>query len=280
MKVQDVITNRIIEKLEEGTIPWQRPWTSGEFPKNLISKKEYRGINTFMLSCAGYASPYWATFKQISGLGGKVKKGEHGYPVIFWTWLNNKSDAENERKIPFLRYYSVWNVEQTEGIDPAKIPSAVVINDNERLEMCENVLKNMPLKPEIKHIDNRAYYSPVLDFVNMPKMETFKDSENYYSVVFHELTHATGHKSRLARKDFDGNCFGSDSYSKEELVAELGAAFLCGICGIERKTIDNSAAYIQSWIKKLKNDKQLIISASGLAQKSTDYILNRNFEAA
>lgn len=278
MKVAEVITNRILDKLNEGTVPWHKPWSGGSWPKNIVSKKEYRGVNTFMLSCTEFSSPYWGTFKQISELGGTVIKGEHGYPVIFYTWLKDKSDFENDRKIPFMRFYKVWNMDQCEGIDPKKIPVAVKLNENERLDMCEGIVANMPMKPEIKHIEQRAYYSPVLDFVNVPKLETFDSTENYYSTLFHELTHSTGNKSRLARKEFDGNCFGSESYSKEELVAELGAAFLMGVCGIENKTIDNTAAYIQSWINRLKNDKQLIISASGLAQKSCDFIMNKKFE--
>jgi len=275
MKVSDVITNRILDKLNEGVVPWHKPWAGGSWPKNIVSKKEYRGVNTFMLSCTEYSSPYWGTFKQISDLGGTIKKGEHGYPVVFYTWLEDKRGIENERKIPFMRFYKVWNMDQCEGIDVKKIPAAVVVNENERIAMCENLVNKMPKKPEIKHIEQRAYYSPTLDYVNVPKMETFDSSETYYSTLFHELTHSTGNKSRLARKEFDGNCFGSESYSKEELVAELGAAFLMGYCGIENKTLDNSAAYIQSWIKRLKNDKNLIISASGQAQKSCDFIMNK-----
>jgi len=275
MKVADVITNRILDKLNEGTVPWQRSWSGSEWPKNLVSKKEYRGVNHLMLSCAGFGSPYWVTFKQCSDMGGTIKKGEHGWPVLFYTWLNDKSDVENERKIPFMRFYKVWNVDQTEGIEADKIPALMPRNENERMDLCEGVIANMKLRPEIKHMEARAYYSPKLDYVNMPKLETFDKSESYYSVLFHELTHSTGHSSRLARKDFNESGFGSESYSKEELVAELGAAFLCGHCGIDNKTIDQSASYIQSWIKRLKNDKTLIISASGLAQKSTDYILGK-----
>lgn len=278
MKVADVITNRIIEKLEAGTVPWQKSWSGGsEWPKNLISKKEYRGVNALMLSMSGYDSPYWVTFKQCADLGGSIKKGEHGYPVLFYTWLNDKSDSENERKIPFMRFYKVWNLVQCEGINSDKVPAVVERNENERLDVCEGVVASMKLCPEIKHMEQRAYYSPKLDYVNMPKMESFNSSEDYYSVLFHELVHSTGHDSRLKRKDFNEGVFGSESYSKEELVAELGAAFLCGYCGIDR-TIDNSASYIQSWIKRLKNDKTLIISASGQAQKAFDYIVGKEFD--
>ena len=278
MKVADVITNRIIEKLEAGTVPWQKPWSGGSWPKNVVSKKEYRGVNSFVLGCSEFSSPYWGTFKQISDLGGTITKGQHGSPVLFYTWLEDKSDFEVERKIPFMRFYKVWNLEQTTGVDMSKVPVAVVLNDNEKLDMCESIIKNMPLRPEIKFKEARAYYSPTLDIVNMPRMETFKDSESYYSTIYHELGHSTGHKSRLARKDFDGNCFGSDSYSKEELVAELTASFLMSVCGIENKTIDNSASYIQSWIRKFKNYKNLLISASSQAQKAFDFITNKRFE--
>lgn len=278
MKVADVITNRIIDKLNEGVVPWHRPWVGGSCPMNVVSKKEYRGINTFMLSMNGYSSPYWGTFKQISDLGGQINKGEHGFPVVFYTWLDDKRDSDGElRKIPFMRFYKVWNLDQCSGIDMSKFTVAPELKENEKIAKCEEIVENMQKRPEIRFNEQRAYYSPSKDFVNMPKMKSFKDSESYYSVLFHELTHSTGHESRLARKDYAEGYFGSETYSKEELVAELGAAFLMGICGIENKTLDNTASYIQSWIKRLKNDKTLIISASSLAQKSVDFILNKKF---
>lgn len=288
MRVEDIITARIMEKLESGTVPWHRPWSGGEMPKNLITKKEYRGINIFILSCSGYSSPFFASFKQVQELGGNVKKGEKGFPVVFWKWLSyakkNENDETQEHSFPFLRYYTVFNIEQTEGIDESKIPSLVKkYNDLEKIEQCEIVVSNMPQRPAIGHGEARAYYMPLSDSVNMPKMETFDSSEEYYSTLFHELTHSTGHESRLNRKGVGGSegswsVFGSAPYAKEELVAEMGAAFLCGYCQIENKTIDNSAAYIHNWLQKLKNDSKLVIMAAAQAQKAVDFIMGKKSE--
>jgi antirestriction protein ArdC len=285
MKVEEIITARIIEKLEQGTVPWHRPWAGGEAPKNLITKKEYRGVNVFILNAMGHGSPFWVSFKQAQELGGNVKKGEHGTPIVFWKWLNKKDDDGNitSDKFPFLRYYTVFNVDQVEGIDESKIPElAIKYNELERIEKCENVVMSMPKRPEITYHEQRAYYKPSTDSVNMPKMETFDGSEEYYSTLFHELTHSTGHQSRLNRKGIISGIasFGSQEYSKEELVAEMGAAFLCGYCQIENKTIDNSAAYIKSWLRTFKDDAKMVIMAAAQAQKASDFILGKNEAAA
>jgi len=276
MKVYEIITDRIMEKLEQGCVPWHKPWAgNSEYPKNLITKKEYRGINVFILSCAGYASPYWLTYKQAKELGGNIQKGEKGSPVVFWKWLEKKSDDETEEKIPMLRYYTVFNVCQTEGIDEKKIPElAIKYNELEKIEICEQVVARMPKRPEIVHKEQRAYYRPSNDTLNMPLFESFDDAEKFYSVIFHELTHCTGHQSRLKRRGItEITAFGSKEYSKEELVAEMGAAFLCGHCQIENKTIDNSAAYIKSWLSELHDDKKMVVVAAAQAQKAADFIL-------
>lgn len=284
MKVEDVITDRIIKQLEAGTVPWHKPWSGGEdAPKNLVGKKKYRGINAFLTACSSYASPYWLSYKQCTELGGKVKHGEHGTPVIYWNWKEVKKDdsEEIEKSIPFMRYYTVFNLEQCEGIPDGKIPTKPenVLNDFDRIQDCEVVVAEMPKKPEIKHEKQAAYYAPSPDYVNMPKFETFNSPQEYYSTLFHELTHSTGHKDRLARKCIDDcggwSAFGTAPYAREELVAEMGAAFLCGHVGIENKTLDNSAAYIASWLKRLKNDSKLVIIAAGQAQKASDFILGR-----
>jgi len=286
MKVEEIITAKILAKLEAGTVPWHKPWSGGDMPKNLVSKKEYRGINTFLLSCSGFSSPYWLSFKQAQELGGTVKKGEKGSPVVFWKQLPIEETDENGKKtvknIPFLRYYTAFNLDQCENINPDKIPqSAKVLNNNEKIEQCEAIVAGMPKRPEINHGEQRAYYRPITDTVNMPKMETFDGSEEYYGTLFHELTHATGHETRVNRKGVSGesgewSSFGSAPYAKEELVAEMGAAFLCGICQIENKTIDNSAAYIKSWLKRLKDDAKLVIMAAAQAQKAADFIRGIN----
>jgi antirestriction protein ArdC len=286
MKVEEIITARIIEKLEAGTVPWHRPWSGADMPKNLISKKEYRGINVFILSAMGFGSPYWVSFKQAQELGGNVRKGEKGCPVVFWKWLESAETDENgqQRKAshPILRYYTVFNVLQIDGIDETKIPALAQKYDaRERITVCENVVDNMPKRPEIIFDYAGAFFRPATDTVNMPKIETFDSSEEYYSTLFHELTHSTGHETRLNRRGSDvPRHFGDKEYSKEELIAEMGAAFLCGHCQIENKTIDNSAAYIANWLRKFRDDAKMVIMAGGAAQKAVDFILGRQVAEA
>ncbi len=278
MKVYEIITNRIIEKLEEGIVPWRKPWQSVEgMPKNLISKKEYRGINVFMLAVQGYENPYWLSFKQVQELGGNVKKNEKGTPVVFWNWVNEVDDEGNEKNIPFMRYYTVYNVAQCENIDKSKIPSIPEVhNVFDHIAHCEAVIASMPNCPEIQQGKQRASYNPVSDLVSMPRFDSFDTAEEYYSTLFHEMIHSIGHASRINRLQNNASRFGDGDYSREELVAEMGAAFLCGFTGIENITINNSVAYIQGWLKALKDDKKLVIMAAAQAQKAADYILRTN----
>jgi antirestriction protein ArdC len=273
--VYEIITDQVIEKLKQGEIPWHQPWTGSGYPTNLVSKKPYQGINVFLLLARGYANPYWVTFKQAQQLGGSVKKGEKSAMVVFWKQVKVKDKAESElteKTIPFLRYYRVFNVEQCEGL---KTPDVEVNPDFQPISECEKTVNGMPNKPTIQHQEQRAYYSPKDDCVNMPKPESFNNEEFYYSVLFHELGHSTGHESRCARKAFhEWAPFGSESYSKEELVAEMTAAFLCGHCQIEQQTIDNSVAYIKSWLGKLQDDPKMVVLAASQAQKAANYILN------
>jgi len=282
-KIYDIINSRIIELLQQGTVPWRKTWhVETNSPKNLVSKKEYRGINIFMLACMPYNSPFWLTFKQASDKGGHVRKGEKSTPVIFWKWLDKKDvgddDAETATvngKIPMLRYYSVFNLEQTEGI-PSPPTTETIINTFNPIERAEQIIAGMPYRPEIKHGGNSAAYSPMLDYVKLPVPEAFDSPEEYYSTAFHELSHATGHASRVGRKGIlEPSYFGSHEYSKEELIAEMGAAFLCGHAGIEQRTIENSAAYIHGWLRSLKNDKKMLIMAAAQGQLASDFILNR-----
>src|SRR5262249_48793599 len=274
-----VITDRVIMLLEQGTIPWQKPWQSGHLlPRNLISKREYRGVNVFLLHAMSYQSPFWLTFNQAKELGGNVKRGEKACPVVFWKWLDVEDGGEKER-VPFLRYYSVFNVAQCEGIRGDKIPS---LSGTGRVHCpiaeAERIVQSMPKRPAVKTGLDRAFYSPAGDFVGMPAPEHFRSGEDFYSVLFHELTHATGHESRLNRKGVSGSdgewsAFGSTPYAKEELVAEMGAAFLCGHVGIVERTLDNSAAYVSSWLQRLKDDRRLVVQAAAQAQKAADFVL-------
>ena len=283
MNVYKITTDQIIEKLQEGTIPWHMPW-SADGPRNLISDKPYRGINVFLLGSLGYMSPYWLTFKQAQSLGGHVNKGEKGTPVVFWKRYSKMETDPDTRKVKearrfVLRYYRVFNIEHC-TLPPEEIPQAdPTTKEFDPIPKAESVVEAMPNAPEITHQSQRACYSPLLDVVNMPRPESFDTPENYYSTLFHELTHSTGHESRLNRKGItDPVHFGSHSYSKEELIAEMGAAFLSGHCGIEDRILDNSAAYINGWLGRLRNDPKLVVMAAAKAQKSSDYIQGVKYE--
>jgi antirestriction protein ArdC len=278
MNVYEKVTARIMEILETGTVPWKKPWTSSEGPKNLISKKPYRGINSFLLNCSPYSSPYWMTYRQASEKGGQVKKGEKSTAIVFWKWLDRKAvpdedDNSNSGKVPLVRFYNVFNLDQIDGIT-APVEEQPV-NPFSPIEQAEQVISNMPQRPGIQYGGDRACYSPTFDCIKLPNQEVFKSPEEFYSTAFHELAHATGHNSRLSRKGIlEPSYFGSHDYSQEELVAEFGASMLCGFAGIEQQTLENSAAYIQGWLKVLKNDQKLAIIAAGQAQRAADFILN------
>ena len=244
---------------------------------NGITKKAYRGINVFLLSASGYGSPYWLTYKQTAKIGGNVKTGEKGSPIVFWKVGKYETDEGVEKDSYLLRYYTVFNTDQCEGLELLSLPRTRQDNTVDPIETCETVIKNMQKAPEITFLQDRAFYTPRTDKVNIPPKRLFSDATGYYSTIFHELTHSTGHESRLNRHGENSldTHFACESYSKEELVAEMGAAFLCGQCGIEPKTLDNSAAYIASWLKQLRKDKKLVIFAAAQAQKAADFILNR-----
>jgi antirestriction protein ArdC len=280
--VYAIVTDRIIDLLEKGTIPWQKPWTGGEIPMNAFSKRPYRGINHLLLLSLNYERNLYLTWDQLKQLGASVNRDEHGHIVVFWQMLNAKSgEIEEERTekpkdIPYLRYYKVFNVQQCRDLPEGLIPLKLE-KEHVPIETCESIINSMPLRPLIKHKEQKAYYHPVADFINMPKKKSFSNPESYYTTLFHELVHSTGHEKRLNRKSLTEMAeFGSEPYSFEELVAELGAAYLCSSAGTILGQLSNSAAYIKGWLTKLKNDKRFIIQASGAAQKAVDYILNQN----
>ncbi len=279
MNVYEQVTNRIMEILETGTIPWKKPWRSSEGAKNLISKKAYRGINQFLLNCSPYASPYWLTFNQARQKAGQVRKGEKSTPVVFWKWVERKAVSDEDDnsatgKVPLLRFYKVFNLEQVDGIT-APVEEEQTVNTFSPIEQAELIISNMPQRPKIMYGGERACYSPRLDYIQLPSKEAFTSPEEFYSTAFHELAHSSGHASRLSRKGMlNPSYFGSHDYSQEELVAEFGASMLCGFAGIEQQTLENSAAYIQGWLKVLKGDKKLAIVAAGQAQRAADFILN------
>jgi antirestriction protein ArdC len=278
--VYEIITEKIIKQLESGVAPWRKPWTC-QTPANLITQKEYRGLNVFTLASQGFPSRFWLTFNQATKLGGgRIRRGEKSSPVIFWNIGDEQEttaqDGTKETSRTFLlRYYSVFNLSQAEGID---IPVSLLqeTRNNVPIEMCEQLATNMPNSPAFEQSD-KAWYSPSNDVVGMPARGLFHSSEEYYATEFHELAHSTGHAKRLHRENFDNPVsFGSESYSKEELIAEMTAAMLCGIAGIGQNTLENSAAYLKSWTARLKSDSRLIVSAASQAQKAADFIRGKD----
>jgi antirestriction protein ArdC len=273
----ELVTNRILASLEKGIIPWRKSWVDAAAPMNMVSKHMYRGINVLILMSSGYESRYWMTFNQIKALGGHVRKGETGTPVVFWKIGKYEADVEGSdeteiRSSFLLRYYTVFNVEQTSLASAAK----EMQKDNPvEIPSCESVVAGYKNGPAVKHAtQNRAFYSPTRDEVTMPSKKQFSSPEEYYAVLFHELTHSTGHSKRLDRKI--ENSFGSELYSKEELVAEIGSAFLCGVTGISKPSLDeNTTAYIQNWMQVLKGDPKLVVRAAAAAQTAADLMLNR-----
>ena len=281
MTVYEVMTARIVEMLESGTAPWRKPWVAGG-PRNLVSGKAYRGLNALLLTAAGarYSSSYWLTFKQALDKGGNVRKGEKGMPVVFWRFpepgAGNDDQAAEEGgprgRGPIMKYSTAFNVEQCDGVE---VPKQEVRTFNP-IDEAERILSEMPNCPPIRHGGSQAFYVPSLDYVQLPSREAFLSPEYYYCTAAQELGHATGHSSRLARPGItDGAmAFGNHAYSKEELVAEMTAAFVCGAAGLDTSSVlDNSAAYLASWIKVLKGDSRLVVTAASAAQRAADYIL-------
>lgn len=276
------VTNRIIEQLKEGTVPWNKPWTgiaSGAY--NRVSKKPYSLLNQMLLKHEGE----YASYKQWQKLGGQVRKGEKSEIVVFWKIVQiedeNDSGEMKKKSIPILKYYRVFHISQVDGVEPLSAGAAI---EHEPIEVAENI-KIEYMKREglsIRNVlSNSAFYSPMGDYINMPLMEQFTDINEYYSTLFHECVHSSGHRDRLNRFGNDTKlaAFGSPDYSKEELVAELGSSFIMSHCGIETEnTFRNSAAYIQGWLAALANDNRLIVSAASRAEKAARYILGEAAE--
>lgn len=276
--VYEQVTDRIIAQLEGGIIPWRKEWKStghSSIPTNYATGKAYRGINVLLLMAAAFdGDARFLTYKQAQAIGAQVRKGEKGTPIVFWSTFEGKeSDDDEKRRIPFMRTYTVFHISQCDGIPqelPFDAPPFEPIPAAQQL--VDAYLDREHL--ELRHGGDRAFYSVTLDYVQMPARESFHTPDGYYSNLFHECAHSTGHKSRLAR-DSDHK-FGSELYSKEELCAELAAAYLCAETGISNALIEaNHAAYIQSWLRALKNDKTMLIAAAQRAQRAADRIADR-----
>lgn len=278
INVYEMVTNRIIEQLENNIIPWEKPWSGtidGAF--NRVSKKPYSILNQMLLSKSGE----YASFKQWKDLGGHIRKGEHSEIIVFWKMypIKEKQDDGTEiiKTIPLLKYINVFHISQVDGVEPLK---QKVTHDIEPIDKAEKILNDYWNRENItiEHVKgDKAFYSPMFDKIQLPLFEQFKQSEEYYSTAFHESVHSTMKTSRCNRQeDRKGKVvsFGSEEYSKEELVAEVGSAQLMNIVGIETtKSFRNSTAYIQSWLKVLRNDNKFIVSASSKAEKAVNYIL-------
>lgn len=280
------ITNRIVKMLEEGNSPWKKTWKASDAPMNLTTKIPYRGVNVWMLLSSPHAStPFWLTWKQVMSLKGRVKDTEaKNYEiVVFWKQLKYTKTAgdgtEHEDTFPMLRYSRVYNLSQCE-FDQAtldKLVPKVETKEFSPIELCENIASGYKDCPEIGFGGDRAYYAPLFDTIQMPVKEDFDSEAYYYSVLFHEMAHSTGSQKRLKRfKATDTSIFGSETYSKEELIAEMTASFLCAEAGIENEVIENSAAYLGGWLKAIKGaDNRFILSAASKAQYAAEYILGK-----
>jgi len=271
MDIYTEITNRIIDQMEQGTIPWQKPWVASGSCVSYATGKPYSLLNQMLLGRPGE----YATFKQIQQAGGYVKKGQKASMVVFWKWLEKEDEETGEKKeIPFLRYYNVFHIDQCEGLKPRHVePLPQTANADQKAEsiIC-GYLHTSGVK--LNHeAGDRAFYRPSTDSITLPLLAQFKETAEYYSTAFHELVHSTGHAKRLNR--IAGTAyFGSEAYSKEELVAEIGASALVNASGLETAgSFRNNSAYVQNWLQVLKSDKRFIVSASGKAEKAVHMIL-------
>ncbi|CAN5908081.1 zincin-like metallopeptidase domain-containing protein [soil metagenome] len=272
MNVYEIITARILDSLTNGVVPWRRPWRV-ETPRNLVSRKEYRGVNVMLLQAGAFESSYWLTFKQAKDLGGVVKRGERGCPVIFWRMTEKEKSNGTISKGFILRYFTAFNVEQTEGIE---VPAPATRRPVDEIEECERIVTSYQAPPRIEHGGGAAFYVPSQDRIQIPGRKTFSSAPEYYSTLFHELVHSTGAGHRLARKGVvDPSRFATHDYSFEELVAECGAAFLCAQGGISPATLENQTAYLGSWVKKLRSEPKWIIEAAAHASKAADLVLGK-----
>ena len=283
------VTNRISTHLEKGEIPWRKTWSGYGLARNLATNHIYTGINMILMNCLPYPIPYYMSFKQVQEKGGRIKQGAKA-ELIFYFNILFKDKADNtiskeqasilERQgaevkvLKYLKYYNVFNIKDIEGIEYAS--PDITLQPHEKLERCENIILNMPNAPEMIHQDlSQAYYNKVHDFVNMPEIGQFQSPEEYYVTFFHELAHATGHQKRLNRPGItESEKFGDKKYSEEELIAEMAASFLSAQVSIDYDPIiENTAAYLQGWLKVLKEDKMFIFKVAAEAQKAADYVL-------
>lgn len=291
---QDVysrVTAKIIADLEQGVRPWQKPWNAahaaGHITRPLRANGQpYKGVNVLLLwgeaMAKNYTAPIWMTYKQAATLGAQVRKGEHGALVVYADRITktetDEQGHEAEREIPFLKGYTVFNVEQVDGLPTHFYAKAEPPKPIERIERAEAFF--MCTGATVQHGGNQAFYAPSRDLIQMPPRESFRDAESYVATRAHETIHWTAHPSRLAREL--GKRFGDEAYAAEELIAEIGSAFLCADLGITPEPRDDHAAYVAHWLKVLKGDSRAIFTAASQAQRAADYLhsLNQPLQAA
>ena len=275
MDIYSEVTTRIIAQMEEGVIPWQKPWVANGKAISRSTGKPYSLLNQMLLGRPGE----YLTFKQCQEAGGKVKKGEKASMVVFWKFIEQKDEETGEvKEVPFLRYYNVFHIDQCEGITAKHTTETVFPDGAATLEAAQEIIYDYLGREGVKlsHEEgDRAFYRPTTDEVVLPIHKQFINTAEYYSTVFHELTHSTGHPKRLNRLS-KPSFFGTEDYSKEELVAEIGAAALVNHVGLETSSsLRNNAAYLQNWLKVLRDDKRFIVNAAGRAEKAVNLILNQ-----
>jgi len=260
------VIDRLIEAMSKGVIPWRRPWST---PKNAISGKQYRGINYLMLATSNFTDPRYLTFLQAQDLGGHIKQGALGFPIVKWIIPSDEDKERNPNARPWVKCYTVFSVEQCEGL--VKLPELVSVECNPLVE-AQSIIYKWANKPQIIFGGYQAGYSPKQDRVIMPEMEKFSSPEAFYDTFFHELIHSTGHENRLDRglsPQFD-----VEKYAVEELTAEIGSAMLCSEAHIDNSNLtENNAAYLHSWLKAVKNDPNMIVKAASLAARAVEFIL-------
>jgi antirestriction protein ArdC len=263
------VNAKILARVEKGSVPWYRPWTGAGIPRNIYSGKEYQGINVLLLTIAGYEHNAFITYRQLQEIGGKVRKGEHGHLVCHWQYPDANEKAQGKTK-GLLRRYLVFNVAQCEDIPDTYLAKVAVPTE---FPQCEIIVRSMPNCPTIKHRGKSPRYDVIADCISMPNKRLFDIDEIYYSALFQQLVHSTGHTSRLARE-----CLGNDvaRYSLEDLIAVVGTWHLESLTGIVPYELKASTEYIASWLTALKADRWLIFKAASYAQKAVAYILNES----
>ncbi len=279
-----LVTDTILAHLDHGVVPWRCPWNrSTGRPRNFHSGHEYRGVNVLLLGLLQFASPWWMTFRQVQERGGKVRKGEHGSLVMKWgrhdKTVKNGDGTEEKKKTFFLKSYKVFNATQIDDIEFPPAEKGPQLDPTQRIARAEQIVRDMPQPPIIREgRGTRAFYRPSSDTIEMPAFASFETPEDFHLTLFHELTHAVGHESRLARKGIqESDGFGGKVYSQEELVAEMGAAFLGMEVGIVRDQHEQSAAYLKGWLDELKepDHRRWIVLAANQAGRAADFILGR-----